>query len=305
MAVKAGPFHSLSESDRTALMVLVSGGRSVRSVAAELGCHYGHALNFCHAQGLPVVYRAGRVDRDSDKAKQLVDLLEGGANVHEASRKTGICITAAYAIAEDAGCHIRLSRFQRKVRQTQRRVEYLRLRLASLSPRDAIEALGLGIRLASDFERGIIRTGKQDHEFIPVGADARTYNRLMTALRQRVDVIEQGRLKVPALPVGVDPYKRISSRYLSFEDRVVIADLLREHASYRTIGKALGRSASSIKREVDRNHSAEGPYRAETAQLKACARRLRPKIPKLLGNKRLMDYVCDGLRAQWSGPDPR
>lgn len=300
MVGKVGPFHSLSESDRDTLTVLVSGGRSVRSVAAELGCHYGHALNFCHAHGLPVAYKARPVDRGSAKARQLVDLVTGGTNVYDAAGRCGINTTAAYTIAMDAGCHVRLSRYQRTVRQTQWRVEYLRLRLASVSPRDAITALGLDRRLAYDFERGVIKSNGPRLEFVPAGVDARTYNRLMTALRQRVDVLEPGRLGVPALPVGVDPYKRISSRYLSFEDRVVIADLLREGASYRTIGNALGRCASSIKREVDRNRSAEGPYRAETAQLKACARRLRPKVSKLLGNKRLWDYVCEKLRAQWS-----
>ena len=63
MSGVVGPFHSLSESDRRGLVALVGSGRSVRSAAGELGCHYGHALNFCHAFGLPVVYKAKRVDR--------------------------------------------------------------------------------------------------------------------------------------------------------------------------------------------------------------------------------------------------
>lgn len=94
--------------------------------------------------------------------------------------------------------------------------------------------------------------------------------------------------------------KRISNRYLCFEERVIIANFLREHVPLREIGRLLGRSALSIQREVRRNHSAEGQYRAETAQLKACARRLWPKIPKLLASKGLWDYVCAQLRAQWS-----
>ncbi|WP_241879938.1 IS30 family transposase [Corynebacterium diphtheriae] len=49
-----------------------------------------------------------------------------------------------------------------------------------------------------------------------------------------------------------------------------------------------------------RNHSAEGPYRPETAQLKAASRRLRPKPAKLLMCRRLYDYVVGGLWAQWS-----
>jgi len=44
----------------------------------------------------------------------------------------------------------------------------------------------------------------------------------MKALRQRHDVIESGRLASPALPSGVDPYKRISNRYICFEERVII-----------------------------------------------------------------------------------
>ena len=300
MTVKIGPFHSLSESDRAALTTLVGSGQSVRAAAAVLGCHYRHALNFCHATALLTPSNKQPIDHHSAKAKQLVKLVTNGASVHDAARRCGLGITAGYTIAIEAGCHIPLSRHQRAVCQTQRRVEYLRLRLANHSKRDAIRTLGLDIRLASDFERGVIKSQGPRREFIPVGRDAATYNRLMTALRQRTDVIESGRLAAPRLPAGVDPYKRISARYLSFEDRVVIADLLRECRSYRYIGDVLGRSASTIKREVDRNHSAEGPYRAETAQLKACARRLRPKIPKLLENRRLWNYVCDKLRAQWS-----
>lgn len=300
MQVRSGPFHSLSEADRQRISELVSSGRSVLSVARELGCHYGHALNFCHAHSIPIVRSNPSVDRNSKQSRLLVELVTGGMTVHEAARQLGINSTAAYNIAAEAGCHIRLSRLQRKMRQTQWRVEFLRLRLSSLSPSDAIKAMDLSPRLASDFERGVIKFRGKRCEFIPVGPDAATYNRLMTALRQRVDVVEPGRLAEPALPDGMDPYKRIDSRYIAFEERVVIADLLREGASLREIARTLNRSPSSIQREIRRNHSAEGPYRAEIAQLRACSRRIRPKTPKLVGNKRLWQYVCDGLRAQWS-----
>ncbi|ERS59128.1 hypothetical protein HMPREF1257_02300, partial [Corynebacterium sp. KPL1814] len=274
-----GPFHSLSESDRRGLVALVGSGRSVRSAAGELGCHYAHALNFCHSHGLPVIHKAKRVDRRGSQALQLVELVQGGLSVHQAAKTCGMHPTAAYAVATEAGCHIRLSRYARKVRQTQLRVEYLRLRLASLPVGDAGAGVGIDRRLSLDFEKGLIKSGGPRKEFIPVGEDATTYKRLMKALRQRHDVSESGRFCAPALPGGVDPYKRISDRYICFEERVIIADLLREHVPLREIGRRLGRSASSIQREVRRNHSAEGPYRAETAQLKACARRLRPKIP--------------------------
>ena len=84
-------------------------GPSVRSAAGELGCHYGHALNFCHAFGLPVVYKAKRVDRRGSQAFQLVELVRSGLSVHQAAKRCGMHLTAAYAVATEAGCHIRLS----------------------------------------------------------------------------------------------------------------------------------------------------------------------------------------------------
>lgn len=295
-----GPYHSLSESDRRGLVAMVDSGHSVRPAAGELGCHYVHALNFCHAHGLPVVYKAKRADRSGNQACQLVELIQYGLSVHQAACRCGMHLTAAYAIAIEAGCHIRLTRYVRKARQTQLRVEYLRLRLASLPVGDAGVPVEIHRRACLAFEKGLIKSNRPREEFIPVGEDATTYKRLMKALRQRHDVVESGRLRSPALPSGVDPYKRTSNRYICFEERVLIADLLREHVPLRVIGRCLGRSASSIQREVRRNHSAEDPYRAETVQLKACARRLWPKIPKLLADKKLWDYVCAQLRAQWS-----
>ena len=76
-----GPYHSLSESDRSGLVAMVSSGHSVRSAAGKLGCHYVHALNFCHAHGLPVVHKAKRVDRRGNQARQLVKLVQCGLSV--------------------------------------------------------------------------------------------------------------------------------------------------------------------------------------------------------------------------------
>ena len=115
MSGVVGPFYSLSESDRRGLVAMVGSGRSVRSAAGKLGCHYRHALNFCHAYGLPVVHKAKRVDRRGNQAFQLVDLVQGGCSVRQAPKRCGMHLTAAYAVAMDAGCHIRLSRYVRKV----------------------------------------------------------------------------------------------------------------------------------------------------------------------------------------------
>lgn len=94
-----GPYHALTESDRRGLVAMVGSGRSVRSAAGQLGCHYVHALNFCHAHGLPVVHKAKRVDRSGNQALQVVELVQGGLPVHQAATRCGMHPTAAYAVA--------------------------------------------------------------------------------------------------------------------------------------------------------------------------------------------------------------
>ncbi len=133
MTTSYGPYHSLSESDRVRLIALVTRGRSVRSSAYEIGCNYGHALNFCHAHKLIEPRKRQRpLNHNTPVIKEFLTRVRHGQSVHAAAVQCGINDTAAYAIAMDAGCHIRLSRYQRRVRQTQLRVEYLRLRLASV-----------------------------------------------------------------------------------------------------------------------------------------------------------------------------
>ena len=63
-----------------------------------------HALNFCHAHGVPVIYKAKRVDRRGSQALQLVELVQGGLSVHQAAKTCGMHPTAAYAVAIEAGC---------------------------------------------------------------------------------------------------------------------------------------------------------------------------------------------------------
>ena len=57
---------------------------------------------------------------------------------------------------------------------------------------------GIGPRTALDFDKGVTKTGTRPRtRFIPTGADAAQYNRLMTALLTHHDVIEPGRQPDP------------------------------------------------------------------------------------------------------------
>ena len=92
-----------------------------------------------------------------------------------------------------------------------------------------------------------------------------------------------------------------SGRFLSVDDRIVIADLWREGRSVRSIAAEVGRDPSTISREVRRNaHPETGDYRPHAAQSRADARRPRPKKGKLAVNPELRQAVQDGLDHEWS-----
>ncbi|WP_372027972.1 IS30 family transposase (plasmid) [Rhodococcus sp. NyZ502] len=91
------------------------------------------------------------------------------------------------------------------------------------------------------------------------------------------------------------------SRYLVASDRVHIADRLRENATIRTIAFELGRSPSTISREIRRNrHPISGDYRPFAAQTRADARKPRPKIGKITANPQLWQFIQERLGLRWS-----
>lgn len=90
----------------------------------------------------------------------------------------------------------------------------------------------------------------------------------------------------------------LSGRYLSVAEREEIALLLVQGLSLRVIGRRLGRSASTISREVRRNATTRGgvlDYRATVAQWHAERSARRPKPTKLAGNLALRSYVEEKL----------
>ena len=89
-----------------------------------------------------------------------------------------------------------------------------------------------------------------------------------------------------------------SGRYLSFAEREDKALLRVQKLGVREIARRIGRSASTVSRELRRNAATRGgrlDYRASTAQWKAELMARRPKTAKLVANPRLRDYVQDRL----------
>ncbi|MEU9762246.1 IS30 family transposase [Streptomyces sp. NPDC047987] len=95
-----------------------------------------------------------------------------------------------------------------------------------------------------------------------------------------------------------------SSRYLREDERIHIADRLRERATIRAIAAELGRSPSTISREIRRNRTdgtrGQWHYRPYAAQSRADARRPRPKPGKIGQNPELRDFIQDHLTLRWS-----
>ena len=94
------------------------------------------------------------------------------------------------------------------------------------------------------------------------------------------------------------PLAPSSGRYLSFAEREEIALLRAQQRGVREIAQQLGRSPSTISRELRRNAATRGgtlQYRATVAQWKAERAAERPKAAKLAQNKRLRTYVQERL----------
>jgi transposase, IS30 family len=93
-------------------------------------------------------------------------------------------------------------------------------------------------------------------------------------------------------------------RYLSFSEREEIALDRAAGLGIREIARRLGRSPSTISREVARGCLARRPrgrYKATVAQARAEAQACRPKSAKLPQHPALRDWVADKLeRLQWS-----
>ncbi|MFJ2774786.1 IS30 family transposase [Streptomyces sp. NPDC087300] len=115
----------------------------------------------------------------------------------------------------------------------------------------------------------------------------------------------EGRKKRPRSPARcARVISGASSRFLSETERIHIADRVREKATIRAIAAELGRSPSTISREICRNRTVlpDGRtyYRPYAAQRRADRRRPRPKPGKIGQNPVLRDFIQDRLTRRWS-----
>ncbi|WP_260684589.1 IS30 family transposase [Rhodococcus sp. KBS0724] len=94
--------------------------------------------------------------------------------------------------------------------------------------------------------------------------------------------------------------REISARFLSQDERIEIADLRRAGLSIRAIAGRLGRSPSTISRELRRNAVTGNDYRPFEAHRRATARRARRHRRRLEITPELQRVVAELLSQRWS-----
>lgn len=170
-----------------------------------------------------------------------------------------------------------------------RRAQYLQLRESGLNRADAAARVGAHLITARDWDQGIQRM--HGGRLYPDG-------RFVHYATGRIIMVD---MSVPNPRPDLSALEpRLHPRYLTLEDREMIADLHQEGTSIRAIARALVRPASTIKRELDAHRAPNGRYRANQAHRAAAATRARPKPAKLATAGPLRDYVVEKLGLQWS-----
>lgn len=86
----------------------------------------------------------------------------------------------------------------------------------------------------------------------------------------------------------------------SFNERKVIQKSLWSHAKISVIAEELNRHPSSIKREIERNKSEDGLYRAVFAHEKSKRKKMRQGISKIDQNETLKLFILEKIFLRWS-----
>jgi IS30 family transposase len=211
--------------------------------------------------------------------EKFFGILDRVGSVSVAAREAGVNRSTAFGWTRRVG-----RRSAPPSRPHPRRGEYELLRKQGVARRRAAEQVGINVRTAKDWDRGVRKT--RGSRTYPDGRWV-DYNTGVST-----------QLTVPPSLTALD--KELHSRFLTLAERETIADMRRVGHSLNAIGRALGRSASTIKREIDNHAALDGVYRAYAAHRAWAASRPRPKDRKLLQDGPLRDFVVDALRKRWS-----
>ena len=132
-----------------------------------------------------------------------------------------------------------------------------------------------------------------------VGINRKTGTRWLHG--RSVRLIDGRERRYPSIVREAQQRPAVSSLFLSEAERVDIAHGLSHRRGVRSIAQELGRSPSTVSREIRRNRDPEtGRYRPLDAHRQAARRRSRSRPGKLARNAELRDFVARHLRLRWS-----
>jgi len=92
----------------------------------------------------------------------------------------------------------------------------------------------------------------------------------------------------------------VSSRFLSQDDRITIADGLRDGKSVKSIATEIAKSFQSVYREIERNSKPDGTYQPWWAHNQAVLRRQRPKPRLIEPGSSIQKVIVAKLKLKWS-----
>jgi len=209
--------------------------------------------------------------------EKFFEIFDRVGSVTVAARQVGVACSTACVWVRKAG-----RRSTRPSRPHPRRGEYELLRGQGMARRQAAQRVGINLRTAKDWDRGVRKS--RGVRTYPGGRWVDYNTGVMTQVAPSLAVLD----------------KQLHSRFLTLLERETIAEMRRAGQSMNAIGRALARPASTIKREIDNHVGDDGVYRAYAAHRAWAVSRPRPKDRKLLQDGPLRDFVIDGLRQRWS-----
>ena len=289
----------VGRSVRERFWLLVDGGLSIREASVGAGVCQATGIKWVKRAGLARLgYTVGKTDRvvvvcpegatpsqvakaqgmfdRDDQQDQVVDLVGQGSTVKEAAQQVGVSESAARRWSDNAGVLV--------VRRYSDVVRHRFWAVWDQCHDTSVAAREVGVHPATG-RRWVRAAGGGRGPGRPIKSGS-------------VSPLSGG-LGWHDRSVFVDVDAKPGYR-LSVREREQIAWGLSQKWSIRKIAAEMGRSASTVSREVTRNSGVDGQYRLLTAEQKAQTRAKRPKEAKLVADTPLRRYVAAGLKQKRS-----
>jgi IS30 family transposase len=280
------PARKYTEEQRSQFMALIDRGGSVRAAAVSVGVHPDRGYQWMRQAGLSTPRSTQRRYTPEEKA-EFFRRLAVSRNVSAVARELGFNRVTCYAWAHKAGI------FTGEYADAKRQA-FLALRREGISRRAAASRLGVEAHQALDWDKGIrVFAGGRVHP------DGRVVlyrpEEVLANVRNPRTAWVQGE-RVPLRQVE----KVIHARYLSLVERERLKDLTTAGLSIRQVAAEMGRSPSTISRELRRNTVSTSGYLPHTAHRISVKRRQRSRTAKLAVDGPLREYVSSKLKKRWS-----